>query len=70
MKISDVNKMEEMVKANESLSWDGWNVIQMLQDDYAEFLPIGTFDKTTMQWYRKLVFVCTEDGWEIPESVV
>ena len=64
-----MNEMDEIVKANKSLSWDGWNVVQMVQDDYAEFLSVGTLDKLTMQWYRKIVFPCTENGWDIPESV-
>ena len=70
MKISDMQEMDEIVKASKSLSWDGWDVVHIVQDDSAEFLPTGTFDKLTLQWYKKTVFTCTEEGWEIPESVM
>jgi hypothetical protein len=69
MIISDLNKMEEIVDKNSNLSWEGWNVVQLIQDDYAEYLINGVFDKKKLLWYRKNVFPCTEKGWDIPESV-
>ena len=65
-----MQEMERLVDNNPNLSWDGWDVIHKQKDDYAEFSNNGVFDNLTMQWYRKTVFTCTEEGWEIPESVM
>lgn len=70
MIISDQNDAEEIVNKNPNLSWDGWNIVHLIQDDYAEFLPIGFFNKSTKQWYRKKIYPCTEQGWDLPESVM
>jgi hypothetical protein len=70
MLIDDLARMEEIVDKNKTLTWDGWDVVQLIQDDYAEYLQVGVFDQKTLQWYRKTVFPCTEEGWEIPESVI
>jgi hypothetical protein len=70
MLITDLNKMEQIVSSNPSLTWSGWDVIQLTQDDYAEYLSVGVFNRETSKWYKKTVFPCTEDGWDIPESVM
>lgn len=70
MQITDMNQMEIIVNSNPSLSWSGWDVVQLIQDDYAEYLPVGVFNRETSKWYRKTVFPCTEDGWDVPESVM
>lgn len=68
--LSDLADAEIIVNNNPNLSWDGWNIIHLAQDDYAEFLPEGVFNNETLQWYKKTVYPCTETGWEIPESVI
>jgi len=70
MIVSDQINAEEIVNKNPNLSWDGWNIVYRVQDDYAEYLPIGVFDNLTMQWYRKTIYPCTEQGWDLPESVM
>ena len=70
MKITSLNDAETIVNNNPDLSWDGWNIVYIQQDDYAEFLHIGFFDKSSQKWYKKFVFECLEDGWDIPDSVI
>jgi hypothetical protein len=70
MIVSDADQMDAIVQKNEKLSWDGWNVVHLVKDDYAEFLSVGIFDKKSSQWYRKTIYQCTEMGWNIPESVM
>lgn len=70
MKISELNEAEKIVDKNPSLSWDGWDIVHIVQDDYAEFLHIGFFDKETNLWYKKFIFECGHDGWDIPDSVI
>jgi hypothetical protein len=70
MIVSNLNDVEVIVKNNPSLSWDGWNIVCLIQDDYAEYLPIGVFDKITRQWYKKTTYPCNDKGWDLPESVI
>lgn len=71
MKILDIETVEQIVKNNPNLHWDGWNVICLDQDDYAEFLPTGVFDRTTGKWYRKKVYALHDDGtWTIPDEAI
>lgn len=70
MLITDLEQMEEIVNKNNNLSWDGWDVVFLAQDDYAEFLHEGYFDKQANKWYRKTIYSCGSNGWEIPDSVL
>lgn len=70
MKISDMDQMEEIISSRKNLSWDGWDVVYLAQDDYGEYLPDGFFDRETKKWYRKSVYKYEADGWNIPDSVL
>lgn len=70
MKITSLDDAEKIVENNPQLSWDGWNIVYLVQDDYAEFLHIGLFDKSSQKWYKKFVFECSQDGWDILDSVI
>lgn len=61
---------DDIVKKNPRLSWDGWTIVYMTQDDYAEFLSVGFFNREDGKWYRRELFPLTEFGWELPDSVV
>ena len=67
MKISNLNEAEGLVEKDDRLSWDGWDIVCFIQDDYAEFLSIGFFDKNSQSWYKRYVFKCKEDGWDLPD---
>lgn len=70
MLIDSLEQMEIIVNKNPQLRWTGWDIEHLVEDDYAEYLQIGTYDRSSGKWYRKSVYHCTEKGWEIPESVV
>ena len=70
MIIKTIDQADEIVNNNLNLSWDGWDIIYMVQDDYAEYLSIGIFDKKDGKWYKRIVFSYGESGWEIPDSVI
>jgi hypothetical protein len=70
MKITELSEAERIVSNNPDLSWDGWNIQYIIQDDYAEFLHIGFFDPFSQKWYKRFIFECLEDGWDIPDSVI
>lgn len=70
MKITNLHDAEKIVDNNANLSWDGWDIVYLVQDDYAEFLHIGFFDKQSQKWYKKFIFTCENYGWELPDSVI
>lgn len=70
MLIKYLNEMEDIVSNSDSLRWDGWNVINLIEDDLAEYTVEGYFDRKNSRWYRKNTYFITENGWEIPESVM
>ncbi len=68
MKITSLEKMEEIVRSNRALHWDGWNVVSTFPNPGAWSKPDGVFIKN--KWYTKRVFRITEVGWEIPNKLV
>lgn len=66
MLITDLNKMETIVSKNKSLSWEGWNVVELTKSSSAMFKQDGAFVKGS--WYTKKVFSPTRDGWRIPHK--
>lgn len=67
MLINDLPTMEKIVQSNNSLFWDGWDVVQYKKSDKAMFEKDGAFFKK--QWHKKTVFKITESGWNIPISI-
>jgi hypothetical protein len=70
MIVSDVNEMHEIVRNNSALSWDGWVVVKSVQDDYAEYLASGFYNREDSRWYRRERYPLHEFGWEIPDGVI
>jgi hypothetical protein len=70
MIVNSIEDMNEIIIKNPHLVWEGWDVAHVVQDDYAEYLSIGFFDKKTSKWYKKTVYKIDDFGWDIPESVV
>jgi hypothetical protein len=70
MIVTSLSEAERIVEESPHLSWDGWDIQYLVQDDYAEFLHIGFFDQTTQKWYKRFIFACEPDGWNIPDSVL
>lgn len=70
MLVNNIEDMEEIVEKSQHLSWSGWDIVSVKQDDYAEYLVDGYFDKSVGKWYRKSVYSCGENGWDIPDSVL
>jgi hypothetical protein len=66
--ITSLETMENVVSKNRSLSWDGWNVIELIKDPKAMFKSSGILVKGI--WYIKKIFVVDQDGWRIPSKYV
>lgn len=66
--ISSLEQMEAIVAKNGSLSWDGWNVVEMLKSDRALTSKYGAIKNGV--WHLKKIFVVSRNGWEIPDKYV
>jgi len=60
--------METIVAKNKSLSWDGWNVVELTNSKSAGLKQNSAF--VNGSWYTKNVFTVDRDGWRIPAKYV
>jgi hypothetical protein len=60
--------METIVENNNSLSWNGWDVIESTPDQNA-FTKLNAMF-VNGQWVRTKTYSITEQGWEIPNKFV
>lgn len=68
MLIKSLDKMEQIVKDNRALSWDGWDVVDRKSAPTAWRSKDGVFHKG--RWYLQRIYQVTEDGWHIPKKFV
>lgn len=68
MVITSLEKMEEIVSKNKSLSWDGWTVIHSRQNDNGYSSKNGAYRNG--KWYIQNRFEVTEKGWNLPDKFV
>jgi hypothetical protein len=64
--IKSLEKMEKIVSKNSSLSWDGWNVVELIKNPGAMFKINAA--RVNGAWYIKNIFVVNQDGWRIPSK--
>lgn len=67
MLINSLEKMEEIVEKNDSLSWSGWDVIHLTKSPTAWMKPDGVFRNG---WFIQKRFALSENGWELPNKFV
>jgi len=68
MRIKTLDEMDKIVQNNPELHWEGWTVVRLQRDDYAEYLSVGT--KRDGQWYKRTEYLPDSEGWEIPPVIV
>jgi hypothetical protein len=68
MVINSLEKMEEIVKKNRELSWDGWTVVHLYHNKVAWRYRNGV--QIRGRWYVQTRFEPNERGWEIPKKFV
>lgn len=66
MNINNLDHMEKIVNNNNSLSWEGWNVVELVKSKTAMFKTNGVF--VNGSWYIKNIFSVDRDGWRIPNK--
>ena len=60
--------MEEIVDNNQSLVWDGWDVVHLKQSDRGATAPNGIRIKG--KWYVKTTYTPNRDGWTMPDRLI
>lgn len=68
MIITDLNKMESIVKNNKSLYWDGWTVVNFYNTEKGRTSKYGAI--VNGKWSIVKRFEPTKSGWDIPEKMV
>lgn len=68
MVIKSLEEMEAIVKSNDSLSWDGWTVLEATKSPTAWMKPEAAFIKDA--WYAVKRYSPNSDGWNIPTKLV
>ena len=68
MNVTSLEEMEQIVSKNKALTWDGWTVIHLRQNDNAYSSKNGVYRNG--QWYIQNRFDVTENGWELPNKFV
>ena len=65
MKISSLEKAEQIVSKNKNMHWDGWDIVHLIED------PNGYIDSTGIfkndKWHTSNIFKLEDNGWNIPE---
>jgi hypothetical protein len=64
--IKSLEKMESIVSKNKSLSWDGWNVVELVRSPSAVYKTNGA--RVNGVWYIKNIFSLDQDGWKVPSK--
>lgn len=64
MLISSLEKMEDVVRKNKDLKWDGWDVVHSYPSNKGRTSPWGM--RVGSKWFLQKRFPVTEKGWEIP----
>lgn len=68
MNIKSLEKMEELVKSNSNLFWDGWSVVSKYKSEKGRTSKYGAY--INGKWYMTRRFNPGKDGWNIPESFI
>lgn len=66
MIIDKLETMEEIVKNNNSLSWNGWDVVELKKYTTAMFKQNGIYKDGS--WYLQNVYTPSRNGWTIPNK--
>jgi hypothetical protein len=68
MKINSLEEAETIVENNDSLSWIGWDIVQLSKSPTAWMKPQGVFKNG--EWYIQKNYNLSKNGWELPDKFV
>ena len=68
MKINSLEVAESVVENNDSLYWNGWDIIHYTESQTAWTKPNGAYRNG--KWGIMNTYAVTEQGWDIPAKLV
>lgn len=68
MNITSLEQMEQIVKSNRALHWDGWTVVSSYPSDKGSTSKDGAL--VNGKWHVQRRFEPNESGWNIPGKFV
>lgn len=68
MIINSLEVMEDIVKNNDNLSWDGWTILENKTNEDGMMSKDGAF--VNGKWIVQKRYEATATGWEIPNKFV
>ncbi len=68
MLVSSLEKMENIVENNDSLSWDGWTVLENKTNENGMLSKDGAY--VNGKWIVQKRYELGATGWEIPNKSV
>lgn len=66
MIIKSLNTMEKIVAKNKNLVWDGWDVLDLKEENIARTSTKGIRIKD--KWYLHKRYSPNRNGWDIPNK--
>lgn len=66
MKINTIEKAEELISSSKFLSWDGWDIVFLIEDNSGYFKKEGIYKNN--KWHTKEVYKYINGGWNIPNE--
>ena len=67
MVINSLDTMETIVKNDEALVWDGWDVLHLTKSPTGWMKPEGVFRND--EWFIQKRYAITDQGWELPTKL-
>jgi hypothetical protein len=67
MKITNLETMEDIVRKNSNLFWEGWSVCVYIKED-GFYSSSGIYKNE--EWLKKRIFEYTAHGWNIPDRFI
>ena len=68
MLVTNYEYANKIVDKFNNLNWDGWDIVEHINDPSAEFHPEGA--RKDGKWARVKRITLTEAGWEVPIKYV
>lgn len=68
MLVKDLAVMEEIVSKHKELSWDGWDVVELVGSPTAMLKKNGAYLRDKGTWFIKNVFSPSSEGWSFPNK--
>jgi hypothetical protein len=67
MVIKDLKQAEKIVENNKSLSWKGWDIVYLTEDENGFFNKDGKFVDNKWHIHKTYSY---KNGWNLPDNLV